>query len=185
MTAAVPGQDGLADFEARLRGGIYQAVRRNRPHDPEDRDSAALENWPGEDLVPLAGIRTRRWDARAAATVIASVTERIRAHRPFLAALLFSPDLVLRSLRNPDGEAAFRLASDVDAWVAMCLVFEAAWDAVNAGGRGIGRTQRPDPRLRPRLVASAGRPLPGSAACLAGLPGLLPVSSSAVPGGAG
>jgi hypothetical protein len=133
MTAAVAGHDGLAEFEARLRGGIYQAVRRNRPHDQEDRDRAALENWPGDDLVPLAGIRTRRWDSRAAATVITSVTERIRAHRSFLAALLFSPDLALGSLRNPDGEAGLRLASDADAWVAMCLVFEAAWDAVDAG----------------------------------------------------
>ena len=51
-----------------------------------------------------------------------------------------------------------------------------------AGGQGLWRSRHPDPRLRPRIVASAGRPLPGGAPRLAELPGRLPVASSAVPG---
>jgi hypothetical protein len=133
VTVAVLGEDVLAEFEARLRGGIYRAVRRSRPHDQEDRDRAALAGWHGDDLAPLAGIRTRQWDDRAASTVIAKVTERILAHRSFLTALLFSPDLILDAMRHQAGEARVRLASDADAWIAMCLIYEAVWGAVTTG----------------------------------------------------
>jgi hypothetical protein len=130
MTTAAAVADGLAEFTGRLRGGIYPAVRRNRPADQDERDRAALAGWPGDDLAPLTGIRSGRWDTDAASTVIANVTRRIRGDRPFLAALLFSPDMVLDVMRNPADAAAARLPSDADAWIAMCLTFEAAWDAV-------------------------------------------------------
>ncbi|MGH3221699.1 MAG: hypothetical protein ACRDPY_23880 [Streptosporangiaceae bacterium] len=130
MTAQGPGTDGLAEFEQRLGGGVCQAIRGNRPGNQKTRDRDAFANNLGDDLAPLIGIRTGRWDDRAASAVTASVTQRIRAHRPLLAALLFSPDLVLDSLRHPAEQARFRLGSDTDAWIAMCLLFEAAWEAV-------------------------------------------------------
>ena len=58
MTTAAARADGLAEFNARLRGGIYPAVRRNRPADQDERDRAALTGWPGDDLAPLIGIRS-------------------------------------------------------------------------------------------------------------------------------
>jgi hypothetical protein len=114
-----------------LRGGIYPAIRRNRPDSQEKWDRDGLTGWPGDDLAPLARIRTSRWDASGVAQVTGAVTRRMRTRRPFLAAVLFSPDQALDILRRPSGGGSVGL--DIDAWTAMCLTCEAAWETVTTG----------------------------------------------------
>jgi hypothetical protein len=140
MTNPVPGWDSLAQLKTRFQGGIYQAIRRSRPANQEERDREALSGWPGSDpdgdLAPLAGIRRQDWNADVASKVIGNVAQRMRAERSFLTAVLFAPDTVLDALLNPAAGAARRARSsgrDIDAWIAMCLTCEAAWDAVNTG----------------------------------------------------
>jgi hypothetical protein len=136
MTAPARGTDSVAQLRTRLQGGVYHALRRNRPTDQEERDREALSGWPGDDLAPLAGIRRLGWNAAAASTVIGNVTRHMRADRPFLTAVLFAPDAVLDSLLAAGPGTASRSRSagrDIDAWIAMCLTCEAAWMVVTAG----------------------------------------------------
>ena len=140
MATPVQAEGCLAQLKARLQGGVSPAIRRNRPANQEARDREALSGWPGidpdGDLAPLAGIRSQGWNAAAASKVIGTVTQRMRAERSFLTAVLFAPDSVLESLLKPDagGAPSARSAGrDIDAWVAMCLTCEAVWDAVNNG----------------------------------------------------
>lgn len=129
MTTSPPPGDGLDQFRDRLRGGIYPAIRRNRPASQDEWDRRGLQGWPGE--FPHLGIRASAWGDRSAARVIGIVTQRMRTRRSSLAAVLFSPDLVLDTLRNRSGGGSADL--DIDTWTKMCLIAEAAWEAVTKG----------------------------------------------------
>jgi hypothetical protein len=119
----------LAELWQRLRGGIYQTSQRSRPVYVGLNDTNELEDWPGDQLAPLDGIRQSDWGIDGQPEkAINDLASQMQARRSLIAAVTFRPDAFLvkfRNARSPrDGE---RL---VDTWVGMCWLVEAAWRAV-------------------------------------------------------
>ncbi len=128
MTSAAPDRAGLRELAARLGGGVKAAAARSRP---ANLDLETIVDWPGSAFAVLAKIRARPW-VRAAdpASTVEHLTEELRARRPLLASVLFSPDLVLDRLMMANPAPG---TGPVDSWLALCWTAEAAWSAVTAG----------------------------------------------------
>ncbi|HUZ26622.1 MAG TPA: hypothetical protein VMV07_22960 [Streptosporangiaceae bacterium] len=124
--------DGLAEFEARLRGGITLALDRGRPADWRFRDAAALgADWPPSLGEVLRTIRRDPWDdGPRTAQVIDEIAACLGGGRDLLVAVLFAPADVLGGLPAPSGQGS----PAVDRWMAMCWIAEAAWQAADSAG---------------------------------------------------
>ncbi len=128
MTAPEPDAAGLAGLRERLRGGVHDTVADGRPGDLDFRDERTLRDWPGDTFRLLAGLRDDSWAPGDEPFVtILDLTARMGSQRPFLAAVLFSPHLVLNRLLESCGSAGKGLA---DTWIGLCWTAEAAWCAV-------------------------------------------------------
>ena len=131
MTPDEPDAAGLTGFRDRLRRGIGSAAARGRPADLEFRDDRALQDWPGNAFAALEDIRDVPWSPGGEPfATIEKLTAKLQAERPFLAAVLFSPHMLLNRLLSSYG---VREQGPVDTWLAMCWTAEAAWSAVTDG----------------------------------------------------
>lgn len=122
---------GLTTFRERLAGGVQPAAARSRPAGFDFRQSQAPENWPGDALAALDDIHRTSWNdsGRPLATVRA-ISADMRARRPLLATVLFSPHHVFDKVRQEHPGPGKGL---VDSWAAMAWIVEAAWNAVASG----------------------------------------------------
>ena len=125
---APPDLGGLGEFWHRLRGGAYPAFTAVRPIHRSLGDAEAVEDWPGSRFALLDVIRR---NPKNPDQTVADLAGQMRVERRLLAAVLFTPDVLLcrlREARSADEEGI------VDAWVGMCWTAEAAWDAVTKDG---------------------------------------------------
>lgn len=127
---------GLAPFQARLAGGARASITSTRPADHDRLDEEALDRcWSANDFTALERIRDDPWslgDAEPLAA-IAHLAKRMREHREFLIAVIFSPGKVLCRLltwsRRPESAAAPDQVP-VNSWIGMCWAAEAAWRVI-------------------------------------------------------
>lgn len=114
-----------------LAGGVQPAAARSRPAGFDFPQSPALENWPGSALAVLEDIHRTSWnDSGKPLAIVRGLSADMRARKPLLATVLFSPQVVFDKVRKEHPSPGKGL---VDSWVAMAWIAEAAWNAVAAG----------------------------------------------------
>jgi len=129
MSAAMGGTGPLGGLEKRLANGIGASARRARPDDWQFRDENLADLWPGQAFEALAHIREHPWkDPDGPRGAIERLASELRAQRPLLATVLFSPDTVLGQLLGSCGSAATGL---VDSWMGLFWIAEAAWAVIS------------------------------------------------------
>lgn len=136
MTSVEPDAGGLADLRARLRGGVYPAVKAGRPADFSFRDQEAFRHWPDDLAGALGHVRDDAWSRSGQPhEIITTLAGQMRKQRDLLAVVIFSPHLVLNRLLRSCGSSGQGL---VDTWMGMCWVAEAAWSALRDDPPGNG-----------------------------------------------
>lgn len=122
---------GLAGFRERMLGGVHRSLSATRRLGQEELDAKQFLRWPAQKPCPLTDIRDVPWNPGAdePQATIKGFTEELRKDRQRLAAVVFSPHLLLRRLIGLCGSSDQDLA---DSWMAMCWIAEGAWDALAA-----------------------------------------------------
>lgn len=129
MTVHAPDPGGLAGLRERLTGGVHCSLSATRRADHAALDEAQFTAWPVGKPGLLRDIRGNNWTPPDAEplTTIRGFTEDLRKKRALLAAVVFSPHLLLRRLVCLYGSSDQDLA---DCWMTMCWIAEAAWNAL-------------------------------------------------------
>jgi hypothetical protein len=130
VTAAKQVAD-LAEFRARLQGGVRPAAVRGRAANLDSRHEQAIRAWPGDTFALLGSIHDNPWhtDHEPVGTIRA-VKTKLQADPLLLDAVLFSSHSVLDRLLDTYRSLA---SGPVDSWLAMTWTAEAAWCAVTDG----------------------------------------------------
>jgi hypothetical protein len=122
---------GLAEFRARLEGGVRPATVRGRAANLDVRHEQAIGAWPGDTFAVLGSIHDNPWPAdHEPAVTIRAVKTKLQSGPPLLDAVLFAPHTLLDRLLDTYRSPA---TGPVDSWLAMTWTAEAAWCAITDG----------------------------------------------------
>jgi hypothetical protein len=119
---------GLAGLRGRLLGGVHESLSLTRRAGHFKADLAVLAAWPPAKFPPLDRIRDDTWDpGHEPRLTLEGILSDLRGNRGLLAAVTFSPHLLLARMLQLCGSADRGL---IDTWISICWVTEAAWDAI-------------------------------------------------------